>query len=85
MDPHQGHDDVVALASSARTTEHRAIADRIVHLQTWITAHRRRLETLRATACRQDERAERLQNAIAQHEFALNYWVARLELLQTVH
>ena len=82
MDPHQGHDDVVALASSARTTEHRAIADRIVHLQTWITAHRRRLERLHA---HHDDRADQLQNEIAQHEFELNYWVARLELLQPIH
>ena len=82
MDPQQGHDDVATLAPSARTTEHRAIAQRIVHVQTWITANRRRLDRLHA---HHDDRAERLQNAIAQHEFALNYWVARLELLQTVH
>ncbi len=82
MEPQQVHDDVATVAPSARTTEHCEIADRIVHLQTWITANRRRLERLRA---HHDDRAERLQNEIAQHEFELNYWVARLELLQPVH
>src|SRR5919202_1105111 len=59
MEPQQIHDDVATEAPSARTTEHRAIADRIVHLQTWITANRRRLDRLHA---HQDDRAERLQN-----------------------
>ena len=81
MDLQQVHDDVAMLASSARTNEHRAIAQRIVELQTWITANRRRLETLHA---HQDDRAERLRNALAQYEFEMQYWVARLELLQPV-
>jgi hypothetical protein len=85
MDPHQGHDDVAALASSARTNEHRAIASRIVQLQTRITSNRRRLERLQAHASHQDDGAERLQNAIAQHEFEMQYWVARLELLQPIN
>ena len=84
MDLQQVHDDVAMLASSARTNEHCAIAQRIVQLQTRITSNRRRLERLQAHASQQDDGAERLRNAIAQYEFEMQYWVARLELLQPV-
>ena len=74
------------VARPAGTNEHRDIANRIVRLQTRITSDRRRLEALQASTFPQAEaRAERvadLQNEIAQHEFELHYWVARLELLQ---
>ena len=78
--------EVAMGAGPAGTNEHRDIANRIVQLQTRITSDRRRLEALHASTFPQAEaRAERvadLQNEIAQHEFELHYWVARLELLQ---
>ena len=81
--------EVAMVARPAGTNEHREIANRIVRLQTRITSERRRLEALHASTFPQEaERAERvayLENDLAQHEFELHYWVARLELLQPIH
>lgn len=87
METPPGPDDVATVAPPDGTTEHRDIAQRIVWLQTQITATRRRLAALHAqpaNACHHDERAARvasLQNDLAQHAFEIKYWVARLERL----
>ena len=88
MQPPQGQDDVAMVIPSEGTTEYRDIAHRIVCLQTQMRATRRRLEALQAhtsNASQHDDLAARvasLQTDLAQHEFEIKYWVARLDLLQ---
>jgi hypothetical protein len=83
-----GQDDVATVTPSEGTIDYRAIARRIVWLQTQLTATRRRLEALQAHPSSAGHHADlaarvaALQTDLAQHEFEIKYWVARLDLLQ---
>ena len=87
METPPGPDAGATVAPSDGTSEHRAIAQRIVWVQTQLTATRRRLAALhaqRATAYHPDDlgaRVAALHTDLAQHAFELKYWVARLDRL----
>ena len=91
------HDPLPTLKRPVGTDEYRAIANRIVRLQERITNERRDIERLEALIAganaasfrNEDDLADMtqrlgyLKNNVAQHQIELDFYVSRLERLQT--